>query len=380
MRHRPRLPVRFAALMGVLAFAASACGADTPAPPSAEDAPSEAPADDAVAEAQPVHVVATTSILGDIVATILGDDGTVHVIMGPGADPHTFQPSPRDGAALRDADLVVANGLDLEENLLDALDAAEQEGVRILRVADHLDPIDYAFDGLHDHGHGHGHEEEDGHGHGHEEEDGHGHGHEEEDGHGHGHEEEDDHAHDHGPEDPHVWFDPVRMADGVRLIAGEIAEVDESVDAAIWEERAEAYVAELLDVHAEIEQLVDAVSPERRLLVTNHDALGYFAHRYGFEVLGTVIPGASTQAETDPRSFAELAELVDREGVPAIFAENTDSTRLAEQLASEVVGRGDLDVEVVRIYTDALGEPGSGADTYLGLLRTTAGLIVDALT
>lgn len=377
MKYRRRSFLGFTALVGALALALSACGADTPAPPQAEDPSSElSEASTEDVDEAAVHVVATTSILGDIVATLLGDDGTVHVIMGPGADPHTFQPSPRDGAALRDADLVIANGLDLEENLLDALDAAEQEGVRILRVADHLDPIDYAFDGPHDHGH----EEEDGHGHGHEEEDGHGHGHEEEDGHGHGHDEDGhDHGHDHGPEDPHVWFDPVRMADGVRLIATEIADVDESLDAATWEERGEAYAAELLDVHEEIEQLLDAVPPERRLLVTNHDALGYFAHRYGFEVLGTVIPGASMQAETDPRSFAQLADLVDREGVPAIFAENTDSTRLAEQLASEVVGRGDLEVEVVRIYTDALGEPGSGAETYLGLLRTTAGLIVDAL-
>jgi len=388
---------RVTVLTMALALVLLACGDAAEQPEQAladgaedEDAAVEETVDQDVAEDDGVLVVATTSILGDIVETLVGADGTVEVIMPPGVDPHGFEPSARDAATLREADLVVANGLMLEENLLAALEAAEEDGVRVLRVADELDPIDFDWDGPHDHGHDdqghgdedHGHGDEDhGHGdedHGHEHEDhGHdeeGHGHDEE---GHGH-EHDDHAH--GSEDPHVWFDPVRMASGVELIAAELAAVDTTLDAGEWEQRGAEYADMLLELHEELEAILGVVPPANRQLVTNHDALGYLAARYDFEVLGTVIPGASTQAEADAQSFAELIQTVEQSGVPAVFAENTDSTTLAEQLASEVIGRGDLEVEVVGIYTDALGEEGSGAETYPGLLRTTATLIADALS
>lgn len=364
-------------LLLALVLLLAACGSD-----QAEVAEQVDPASEEIDD--PILIVATTSILGDVVQNLVGDDAIVRVIMPPGADPHTFQPSPGDGVALREAALVVANGLMLEENLVDMMEAAALDGANILELANVLDPIEYDFDGPHSHGHeddahdDHGHEE-DGHGH---EESGHSHGVEDD----HGHEEADhgadDHGaddHAHGPYDPHFWFDPVRMADAVRLVATEIAAVDTRLADSEWEARGESYAEEILEVHAELEAMFATIAPERRVLVTNHDALGYLAHRYEFEVLGTVVPGSSTQAETDPRSFARLIEDVERAQVPAVFAENTDSARLAEQLASEIIGRGDLQVEVVRIYTDALGEPGSGADTYLGLLRTTAGLIVDAL-
>jgi ABC-type Zn uptake system ZnuABC Zn-binding protein ZnuA len=284
----------------------------------------------------------------------------------------------------------------LEENLVSALDAAEEDGVRIFELADKLDPIDFDWDGPgHSHGDeddGHGHEddghghEDDGHRHG-EEDEGHSHG-DEDDGHGHddahGHEDEaengHDDGHDHGPEDPHIWFDPIRMADGVRLIAAELADVDDHLDAAEWEARGEAYAEQLLEVHEELETMFAGIPDANRKLVTNHDSLGYLAFRYDFEVLGTVIPGSSTQSEADARQFAQLIQTVEQAQVPAIFTENIDNAALAEQLAGEVGGRSDLEVEVVRLYTDALGEPGSGAETYLGLLRETGQRITDALS
>ncbi len=170
------------------------------------------------------------------------------------------------------------------------------------------------------------------------------------------------------------------MADGVMILAEEFAALDTAIDEAEWMERGEAYAAELLATHDEMEEMFASIPDGNRQLITNHDALGYLAERYDFTVLGTVIPGASTQAEADPRTFAELIEMVEEAGVDVVFAENTDSTVLAEQLASEVVGRTDVQIEVVRIYTDALGEEGSGAETYVGLLRTTAELIADALS
>jgi ABC-type Zn uptake system ZnuABC Zn-binding protein ZnuA len=386
--------LRHGRLLGALAalsLVATACGAAGTEGPVA--APGQEEDDDAetVEPASDLLVVATTSILGDVVANLVGEDGRVEVVMPPGADPHGFQPSASDAAMLREADLVVANGLQLEENLVSALEAAEEDGVRVFEVAEHLDPIEFDGDGPgHAHGDddGHGHDEDDGHGH--DEDDGHahdeddGHAHDEDD--GHGHDEDDGHAHDeddghaHGPEDPHIWFDPIRMADGVRLLAAELAEVADHLDADEWERRADAYADELLAVHEELEAGFDTIPEEDRKLVTNHDALGYLAYRYGFEVIGTVVPGSSTQAEADARQFSQLIETVEEAGATAVFAENTDATALAEQLASEVGGRSDLEVEVVRLYTDALGEPGSGAETYLDLLRTTGERIVEALS
>lgn len=354
--------------LSVLALLVAGCGSD--AGPADADAASEDgdPAGGAIADAATLHVVATTSILGDIVEDLVQDDGEVTVVMPPGADPHGFQPSAADAAALREADLVVANGLDLEESLRSVLQAAEDDGVRVFELAPELDPLPFGSAVVDEHPDGHDHAHED------EHVDGDDHAHPDEDAH------DDEHDHAHGPDDPHVWFDPVRMADGVHLIAAELAAVDQRLDDDVWTQRAEDYADRLLEVHTELEALFAAIPDENRRLVTNHDALGYLAHRYGFEVLGTVIPGASTQAETDPQRFAELIATVERAGVPAVFAENTDSTRLAEQLASEVLGRSDLDLEVVPLYTDALGEPGSGAGTYLGLLRTTAQRIADALS
>jgi ABC-type Zn uptake system ZnuABC Zn-binding protein ZnuA len=295
--------------------------------------------------------------------------------MPPGADPHGFQPSASDAAMLREADLVVANGLMLEENLVSALEAAEEDGVRVFELADKLDPIDFDWDGpratatattARPRGRRHGHDDarrrrrsldEDDHGtvtmgttmtatdDGHDD--------------GHGARTRTarsrttttttvtttrttttattttDDDHDHGPEDPHIWFDPVRMADGVRLLAAELADVDDHLDADEWESAARPTPTSCSPSTRRSSSL-RRIPDENRQLVTNHDALGYLANRYGFEVLGTVIPGSSTQAEADARQFAELIRTVEEAQVPAVFAENTDSTTLAEQLASEV--------------------------------------------
>ena len=405
-----RLRHRALVLGASLSLLLAACAGDTDGPTDAEDAPSEEveettdeEVDDEATDRDLPHVVATTSILGDLVENLVDGEADVEVIMPPGADPHGFEPSASDGRLLREADLVVANGLDLEEQMVSVLEAAEEEGVTIVTLADQLDPIDFDWDGPgHDHGNGdddhghddddHGHDDDD-HGHAHDDDD-HGHddddhGHDDDD-HGHddddhGHDDDDhghdgdDHGHSHDDGDPHFWFDPLRTADGVQLLAEELAEHSETLDHDDLMERAEAYGDELQALDEDLETMFDTIPEENRQLVTNHDALGYLADRYGFEVLGTVIPGASTQAEQDPAGFADLIETVEEAQVPAVFAENTDSTTLAEQLQSEVVGRGDLDIEVVRIYTDALGEEGSGAETYLGLLETTSMLITEAL-
>jgi zinc/manganese transport system substrate-binding protein len=383
----PRRPGRVAAAGLTLSLVLAACGSD-----AAETAAPEATSE-VGASADSITVVATTSILGDIVGELVGDDGEVTVLMGPGVDPHAYSPSARDAATMREADLVVANGLQLEESLVSTLESVADEGVPVFELAPQVDPIEFGQTGADGHGHDevadHGHDEGDDHGHdegddhGHDEVDDHGH--DEVDDHGHdegddhGHDEGDDHGHDHGPEDPHVWFDPERMATGVELLAAELAEVAPQVDADEWEARGAAYADQLREIDAELTGLFAQVPEERRVIVTNHDALGYLAARYDLEVVGTVIPGSSTQVEADPSSFAQLIATVEDEGIDVIFAENVDSTRLAEQLASEVIGRSDLEVEVVQVASDALGEPGTPEETYLGLLRETGTTIAERL-
>jgi zinc/manganese transport system substrate-binding protein len=280
-------------------------------------------------------VVATTSILGDVVSNVVGDAAVVEVIMPAGTDPHEFQPSPRHVSAINNADLVVANGLGLEAALVDTVEAAEADGVAVLELAGDLDPLPFAE--------GEDHEGE-----------------------------EEQHADEHGEGDPHFWFDPTRVARAVDLIAQRLATVAPEID---WTARADIYRQEVLAIDTEVERILSAVPPDRRTLVTNHDALGYFADRYGFEVIGTVIPGGGTEAEPSARDLADLVALLEAEDVAVIFAENINPSGLAETVAAEA----GHPVEVVELYTDGLGESGSGADSYLGLMLTDAMLIADAL-
>ncbi|MDE0168329.1 MAG: metal ABC transporter substrate-binding protein, partial [bacterium] len=191
----------------------------------------------------------------------------------------------------------------------------------------------------------------------------------------HDHEEEDGHAghaHAHTGGDPHFWLDPLRVAKAAHLIAHELTELDPSID---WEARADAYASELEALDEEIEAILAPVHAEDRKLITNHDALGYFAARYGFEIIDTVIPGGATLADPSSAELAALVERIREEGVKAIFAETIESTALAEALAAEAGS----DVAVVELYTGSLGEPGSGADSLVGMLRINAERIAEIL-
>jgi zinc/manganese transport system substrate-binding protein len=275
-------------------------------------------ADDATTEDTGVTVIATTTVLGDVVAGVVGDGGSVEVIVPVGVDPHDFQASSRQAADLAGADLVVANGLSLEEGLSAVLDAAQRDGANLLELAPLLDPIPLSGDG----------------------------------------------------DDPHVWMDPLRMADASHLIAAELAAFDGSDE---WAARAEKYAEELIVTDAQIRQTLAAVPAERRILVTNHDSLGYFAERYDFDVVGVVIPGGSTLADPSSAELAELVRTIEREGVTAIFAETTQPSALADAVAAEV----GFEVTVVELHTGSLGEPGSDADTLAKMLLANARKIAD---
>ena len=340
---------RFAWLLALM-MVSVACGSDDSAPTTTA-APAVAETDPGTtATSQPgrLAVIATTTILGDVVANVVGGDAQIDVLLPPGADPHDYQISSSQAAMLYDVDLVIANGLGLEEALIDVLRAAEADGVSILEVASRLDPIPFSFEDAH-----HGEEGED---HGDEEE-----------------EEGEDHGEDTSGLDPHFWTDPLRVAQAAMLIAEALAAIEPSID---WAARAEAYAATLTELDEEIQDLLAPIPDENRLLITNHDSLGYFADRYGFEIIGAVIPGGATLADPSSAQLAELVDEIVEEGVKVIFAETIEPTALAEAVAAEA----GTDVAVVELHTGSLGEPGTATDNLVGMLRDNAKRIADALS
>jgi zinc/manganese transport system substrate-binding protein len=268
-------------------------------------------------------IVATTSVLGDVVRQLTGGAAEVEVVVPAGGDPHELQPSARQAAALREADLVVANGAGLEAGLADTIDAARADGATVFEAIDHVDTLDA--------GSGEG-------------------------------------------VDPHFFTDPARTADAAEALAGVLAAEVPSLDDEAFRDDAAAYVAGLRQLDAEVEATLAVVPPDRRTLVTTHDVLGYLADRYGFEVIGTVVDSPTTQAAASGRAIDELAAAVEEAGAPAVFADASAPDDLADALADEVGG-----MSVVELYTESLGEAGSGADTYEGMVRTNADRIAGAL-
>jgi ABC-type Zn uptake system ZnuABC Zn-binding protein ZnuA len=269
--------------------------------------------------------VATTSIIGDVVRQVGGDALDLTVLMEAGQDPHTYEPVPEDIRRVENAQIVFSNGFDLEENLIAVLDA-QQAKVRIVPVSSSLPDLIKTGQS------------------------------------------------DHSGVDPHVWQDPANVKLWADTISHELASLDPA-NRTLFESRAEAYKKQLDSLDAELSAQAASIPADRRKLVTNHDALAYFARRYGFKIIGTVYVGASEVAEPSTGAMAELVGTIKAEQVPAIFVETTVSDQLARVIAQEV-GHG---VKVLRLYTDSLGPPGSGADTYVGMMRTNMDMILQGL-
>ena len=181
-----------------------------------------------------------------------------------------------------------------------------------------------------------------------------------------------DEGHDHGTHDPHFWFDPIRVKVAVNEIAAQLSAVDPE-NASVYFRNASDYAAQLDELHYWILDQVGAVNQERRLLVTSHDSFAYFAEAYGFEVVGLVIPSLGTHVEPSAEHIAGLVEVVREREIRALFGETTVSERLAQAVARET------GAELLRLYSGSLGPEGSGADTYLGMVRTNVERIVEAL-
>ncbi|HEX6236682.1 MAG TPA: metal ABC transporter substrate-binding protein [Acidimicrobiales bacterium] len=269
-------------------------------------------------------IAVTTDVLGDVVTNLVGDLAAVAVIVPPGSSPHEYQPSARQAAALREADAVVVNGAGFEEGLLPAVEGAEADGVPTIVAIDAVTPL--------------GGEEP-------------------------------------GEPDPHFFTDPRRMADAAPYIADRLVEEVADIDPAELDRRAEDYVDELRTLDAEVEELLAGIPADRRQLVTSHDIFSHFADRYGFQVVGTLVPSGTTQAQPSAGELDRLATVIAAEGIPAVFVEASAPADLARTVAAEV----GADVEVVELHGESLGDEGSAAATYTGAVRTNAERIAEAL-
>jgi zinc/manganese transport system substrate-binding protein len=291
-------------------------------------------------EDQPV-VVVTMSIWADIVDRVdCGDAFAVQTLIPLGGDPHSYEPSMQDRDTMGGAALVVANGGDLEAHLHDMLETVADDGTPVFEVVEHVTTRPRSDDVAADH-----EDENEG--------------------------DDNEGAGEHAGDDPHVWFDPTLVIEAVPSLGDALVEAGadrEEIDACV-----ETVTAELTDLDAELAATLDAVPEDRRILVTNHDALGYFAEHYGFEILGSVLPSSSTLVEASPSELDDLAAAIDDAGVPAIFAEALEATDDASALADR------LGVEVVTLYTDSLGDEESGVTSYAELLRFDAEAIATAL-
>ena len=304
-----------------------------------------------------LEIVATTAVMGDLVRTVVGERATVEVLMEGNVDPHTFAMSAQQRGELGAADLVVANGLGLEAGIQAVLDQVAAEGVEVLEVATFLDPIE---SGVVDHDESGDHPDDD------TRDDTH------DDDHDDDHEAHDvGDGHEHGPLDPHVWLDPVRMAHAGEVLADRLDDIAEGP----WHDGAEAWDDTMLATHDTVSEILAPVPEACRLMVTEHDSLAYFAQRYDFEVVGTIVPGLSTDAEPSAGDLAALADTLAETGAIAIFVENTASTRAADALAAGFAGA--VSVQPVPVATVGVDELETGSDLLVELATRVAEPLVD---
>jgi zinc/manganese transport system substrate-binding protein len=271
-------------------------------------------------------IVVTHSILGSIVKELIGTEAAVTVLMPDGVDPHEWEPSARDIEKVNNADLVIRNGLGLESGLQSTLDQAAARGVAIFTATDHIQirrvGVGEGIPG-------------------------------------------DDPDQQIGAPDPHFWVDPVAMKQVVTALAAELKS-SLGIDA---DARARDIESRIDTLNTEIFGMVNTVPLENGKLVTGHESMGYFAQRYGFKLVGAVIPNLSSQAEVSAADIAALITLVTENQVKAIFTETGTNPAVAQTVADAIGAK------VVELVTVALPPDGS----YFTYMRNLAETVVTAL-
>lgn len=321
------LPVLLALLTGLAGCARTALplesGRETPI---AELEPAS------LAAGEELHVVVTTTVAADLTRAVAGESAQVTSLLPAGVDPHAYEPAPQDVRTVAEADAVFINGLGLEEFLAELL-ANAGGGAPVVSLSEGIQPR-----ALEDLGLGEEHNGEEAH-----------------------------------SVDPHVWLDPVLMITWADNIGEALAALDPSGSSG-YRERASALAQSLESLDEWIRLQVEALPPESRLLVTDHDELGYFADRYGFRVIGAVIPGYSSAAEPSAQELADLETRIQSLGVRAVFVDRTVNSQLAERVAE------DTGVRLVPLNTHSIGVLGGGMPDYDSLMRYNVEAIVAALS
>jgi ABC-type Zn uptake system ZnuABC Zn-binding protein ZnuA len=274
-----------------------------------------------------LSVVATTSIVADVVGNVGGDSIDLTALVPPGVDPHAFEPTPQDLGRAADADVIFLNGFGLDSRLAEVLIAAAIDAP-VVSLSEGITPLTL--------------------------------------------EEEHADGGETGGIDPHTWLDPVNVIVWAENCAQALAALDPD-RAGDYTERAANYTGRLQALDAEIRSDLQAISPQDRRLVTDHDEFGYFANRYGFTILGAVIPGFSTGSEPSPQQLASLEQAILDLHVRALFVSSVVTPTLAERVAQ------DTGVRLVTLYAHSLSAPDGPAPTYLDLMRYNVEAIVDAL-
>lgn len=269
-------------------------------------------------------VVATFSVLGDFVQNVGGDRIELRTLAGPGADTHTYEPTPADTAALAEARLVFENGLGFETWLDKLYTASDSKAMRVV-VTKAVQPRVITE------------------------------------------------GDEQGETDPHAWHDVAQAVSMVEAVREALVQADPA-NAQAYQVNAQAYLEQLKELDGWIVEQVKTLPTERRKLVMTHDTFGYFAQRYGFEILGTLLPGSTEGASPSAQEIVALVEKVKAANVPAVFSENVSSNTLLKQVADEAGVK-----IIVSLYTDALGPPGSQGDTYLNMERFNVATIIEAL-
>lgn len=279
---------------------------------------------------RPIKVVTTTSMLADLMREVGGDRVVVTGLMGPGVDPHLYKASAGDVARMAEADVVVYNGLHLEGKMTEVFEQMARRDIPVIAVAEGAVPDSLlreseAFAGNYD---------------------------------------------------PHIWFDATLWERAARYVQKRLAAMDPA-HADTYVANAEAYMQELEALDTYVREQAIRVPEEQRVLITSHDAFGYFGEAYGFEVRG--LQGISTATEAGTADVQNLAEMVATRRIPALFIESSVSPKGIEAVREAVRARG-FDVAIGgTLYGDALGAPGTPAGTYVGMVRANIDTIVEAL-
>ncbi|MCL1950097.1 MAG: zinc ABC transporter substrate-binding protein [Turicibacter sp.] len=331
---------KFTKIFGALSLAAflGACAQETTEEAPTTEAPTIEEGTPEVPDS-PLQVIATTTIVADLIANIGGSRVEVEYLMGPGIDPHYHVASAGDLNRLDSADIIVFHGLNLEERMAEIFENMASQGRNVISTEEAIAADLRLF-------------EED---------------YEEYDEAG---EEEEEHY------DPHIWFDASLWKLVADHFAEQLSEIDPS-SADYFQDNLQTHRDALAELHQYIQDRTAEVPEESRVIITAHDAFQYFGQAYGFEVMG--VQGMSTTAEASTADIAALADFIVDRGISAIFVETSVSSRNIEAVIEAAAARGHEVVIGGYLYSDALGDAGSGHDTYIGMMRANIATIVDAL-